>query len=147
MADPGGGIQGVRTPPFVPRCRLFNIGPKIGPPAGPPFFAGRPNLDPPPFQKSWIRPWYCKKDWPIKSHGVDHLILGEGGLLFFFQERMFSLLYRKVCFHYTCYKRITMCTSGTKFLFGFWNYKNHLLRKNTIARTRVSKLQRSRPKL
>ena len=32
-------------PPFVPRCRLFNIGPKIGPPSGPPFFACRPNLD------------------------------------------------------------------------------------------------------
>ena len=33
----GGGVQGVRTPPFVPRCRLFNIGPKIGPPSAPPF--------------------------------------------------------------------------------------------------------------
>ena len=33
MADPGGGVQGVRTPPpFGPRCRLFNIGPKVGPP-------------------------------------------------------------------------------------------------------------------
>ena len=38
-------------PPFVPRCRLSNIGPKIGPPSGPPFFAGRPNLDPPPLSK------------------------------------------------------------------------------------------------
>ena len=29
----GGGVQGVRTPPpFGPRCRLFNIGPKVGPP-------------------------------------------------------------------------------------------------------------------
>ena len=27
-----GGVQGVRTPPFGPRCRLFNIGPKVGPP-------------------------------------------------------------------------------------------------------------------
>ena len=36
---PGGGVQEVWTPPppFVPRCRLFNIGPKIGPPSGPPF--------------------------------------------------------------------------------------------------------------
>ena len=32
VADPGGGVQGVRTPPFGPRCRLFNIGPKVGPP-------------------------------------------------------------------------------------------------------------------
>ena len=44
MADPGGGGgQGVRTPPFGPRCRLFNIGPKVGPP---PFFACRPKMDP-----------------------------------------------------------------------------------------------------
>ena len=35
-ADPGGGAGGL-DPPFVPRCRLFNIGPKIGPPSGPPF--------------------------------------------------------------------------------------------------------------
>ena len=29
----GGGVQGVRPPPFGPRCRLFNIGsPKVGPP-------------------------------------------------------------------------------------------------------------------
>ena len=32
-------IQGVRTPPpFGPRCRLFNINPKVGPPLGPPPF-------------------------------------------------------------------------------------------------------------
>ena len=43
----GGGSRGSGPPPFVPRCRLFNIGPKIGPPSGPPFFAGIPNLDPP----------------------------------------------------------------------------------------------------
>ena len=31
---------GVRTPPpFGPRCRLFSIGPKVGPTPGPPFFA------------------------------------------------------------------------------------------------------------
>ena len=49
VADPG-GVQGVRTPPpFGPRCRLFNIGPKVGPPLGPPppFFACRPKMDPP----------------------------------------------------------------------------------------------------
>ena len=59
VADPGGGGGGpgsLDPPLFVPRCRLFNIGPKIGPPSGPPFFACRPNLDPPPFPKSWIRP-------------------------------------------------------------------------------------------
>ena len=79
----GGGVQGVRTPPpFGPRCRLFNIGPKVGPP---PFvnvqewgcFSNFLRSDdvtrtmskggvlvknlvsvpgpPPPFQKSWIR--------------------------------------------------------------------------------------------
>ena len=53
VADPGGGggPGGLDPPPFVPRCRLFNIGPKIGPPSGPPFFAYRPNLDPPPLSK------------------------------------------------------------------------------------------------
>ena len=45
VADPGGG-QGVRTPPFGPRCRLFNIGPKVGPPLGPP----------PPFLLVYLRP-------------------------------------------------------------------------------------------
>ena len=33
----GGGGPGGLDPPFVPRYRLFNIGPKIGPPSGPPF--------------------------------------------------------------------------------------------------------------
>ena len=37
VADPGGGVQGVRPPPFGPRCRLFNIGPTVGPPLAPPF--------------------------------------------------------------------------------------------------------------
>ena len=31
-----GGGGGVRPPPFGPRCRFFNIGPKVGPPLGPP---------------------------------------------------------------------------------------------------------------
>ena len=35
-ADPGGG--GGPPPPFGPRCRLFNIGTKVGPPPGPPLF-------------------------------------------------------------------------------------------------------------
>ena len=46
VADPGGGGSrgsGPR-PPFGPRCRLFNIGPKVGPP--PPCFACRPKMDP-----------------------------------------------------------------------------------------------------
>ena len=33
----GGGGRGSGPPPFGPRCRLCNIGPKVGPP--PPFFA------------------------------------------------------------------------------------------------------------
>ena len=28
----GGGPGGPDPPPFGPRCRLFNIGPKVGPP-------------------------------------------------------------------------------------------------------------------
>ena len=28
----GGGSRGSGPPPFGPRCRLFNIGPKVGPP-------------------------------------------------------------------------------------------------------------------
>ena len=37
---PGGGSPGGPdpTPLFGPRCRLFNIGPKVGPPPGPPSF-------------------------------------------------------------------------------------------------------------
>ena len=46
----GGGGQGVWTPPFVPRCRLFNIGPKIGPPSGPPFLLVDLIWTPPPFK-------------------------------------------------------------------------------------------------
>ena len=55
----GGRVQGVRTPLCGPRYRLFNIGPKVGPPLGPLCFACRSkNLIDPPFQKSWIRPSY-----------------------------------------------------------------------------------------
>ena len=47
-SDPGGGVQGVRTPPppCGPRYSLFNIGPKVGPPSWTPFFACRPKMDP-----------------------------------------------------------------------------------------------------
>ena len=42
-----GGGQGVRPPPFGPRCKLFNIGPKVGPPLGPPPpFSCRPKMTP-----------------------------------------------------------------------------------------------------
>ena len=43
----GGGGRGSGPPPFGPRCRLFNIGPKVGPPLGPPpLFSCRPKMDP-----------------------------------------------------------------------------------------------------
>ena len=42
------GFQGVWTPLFGPRCRLFNIGPKIGPP----FFVWRPKIAPPPLRSA-----------------------------------------------------------------------------------------------
>ena len=61
-----GGVQGVRTTLFGPRCRLFNIGPKVEPPPGPRpfFFACRPKMDH-PFKKNpgsapavaWIFPF------------------------------------------------------------------------------------------
>ena len=51
----GGGSRG--SPPlFCPRCGLFNIRPKAGPPPGAPFFACKPKMGP-PFQESWIRHW------------------------------------------------------------------------------------------
>ena len=46
----GGGAGGPASL-FGPRCRLFNIGPTIGPPPGPPFFACRPKMDPPPLSE------------------------------------------------------------------------------------------------
>ena len=42
----------------MPRCRLFNIGPKIGPLSAPPPFLLLDLIWTPPFQKSWIRPSY-----------------------------------------------------------------------------------------
>ena len=48
---PFGGGGGSGAPLFGPRCRLFNIGTKVGPPPGPPFLACRPKMDPPTFSK------------------------------------------------------------------------------------------------
>ena len=45
-ADPGEGVQGIRTPPLLAHYVGF-LGPKVGPPPGPPFFACRPKMDPP----------------------------------------------------------------------------------------------------
>ena len=56
----GGSKEGVQGagPPFGPRCRLFDIGHKVGPPPGPPLLIVdlRIRWTPVPFQKSWIRP-------------------------------------------------------------------------------------------
>ena len=38
MGGSWGRVRGVRTPLFGSRYRLFNIGPKVGPPPGPPLF-------------------------------------------------------------------------------------------------------------
>ena len=54
----GGGCPGGRTPLFGPRCRLFNIGPKIGPPVDPLFFACRPKMAPPLFKIPGSAPAY-----------------------------------------------------------------------------------------
>ena len=48
-ADPGGGVSRGLPTPLGPRYRLFNIGPKVGPPSEPPFLL----VD---LRKSWIRP-------------------------------------------------------------------------------------------
>ena len=58
-SGPRGGVQGVRTPPFGPRCRLFNIGPKVGPPLGPPppfLLVGLRWTPPPPFKNPGSAP-------------------------------------------------------------------------------------------
>ena len=58
VADPEGG-QGVRPPPpFAPRCRLFNIGPKIGPPL---FLLVDLIWTPPPFKNPGSAPAYWVK--------------------------------------------------------------------------------------
>ena len=65
-----GGSRG-SGPLFGPRCWLFNIGLKVGPPPGPPFFgtpfsfACRPNMDP-PFKKSWTV--HAKKIDQLATH-------------------------------------------------------------------------------
>ena len=54
----GGGGSGSGPPPPL-LCHdvgFLTLGPKLDPHLPPPLFACRPNLDPPPFQKSWIRP-------------------------------------------------------------------------------------------
>ena len=67
-ADPGRG----RPPPFFgPRCRLFNIGSR----AGPPLFVCRPTLDA-PFQKSRLRT--CTACWPQRGGGEDKSMGGGG---------------------------------------------------------------------
>ena len=65
VADPGGGggVQGVRTPPFGPRCRLFNIGPKVGPP---------------PFVN--VQEWGCFSNF-LRSDDVTRTMSKGGGVL------------------------------------------------------------------
>ena len=46
MGGSGGGGRGSGPHLFGPRYRFFNIGPKVGPPPGPPFFACKPKMDP-----------------------------------------------------------------------------------------------------
>ena len=77
MADPGGGgSRGSGPPPFGPRCRLFNIGPKVGPP--PPFFACRPKMDP----SGGSRVCVCDRgDHPAPPWNVDDVTraMSKGG--------------------------------------------------------------------
>ena len=59
----GGGSKGPGPHPFFgPRCRLFNIGPKVGPP---------------PFKKSWIRP--CIYLGSAHYHIMVHMGAGLAG--------------------------------------------------------------------
>ena len=65
----GGGVQA--PPPFGPLCRLFNSGPKVGPPPGPPLFLIVDLRWAPTFEKSWIRPCmiisFCSKSSEVKA--------------------------------------------------------------------------------
>ena len=81
----GGGVQGVRTPPFGPRCRLFNIGPKVGPPLGPPpLFSCRPKMDPSGGSRVCVwQGWSPRPPW-----NVDDVTraMSKGGVLVNVQE-------------------------------------------------------------
>ena len=52
----GGGSRGTGTALFGPRCRLSNIGPKVGTPDGPPFLLVNLRLTPPPLQNHGSAP-------------------------------------------------------------------------------------------
>ena len=70
-----GGGGGPDPPPFGPRCRLFNIGPKVGPP---PFFACRPKMDP----SGGSRVCVCDRgDHPAPPWNVDDVTraMSKGG--------------------------------------------------------------------
>ena len=59
----GGGPGGPDPPPFGPRCRLFNIGPKVGPP---------------PFVN--VQEWGCFSNF-LRSDDVTRTMSKGGGVL------------------------------------------------------------------
>ena len=61
---------------------FLTLGPKLDPRLAPPFFAGTPNLDPPPFQKSWICPWVWVQGGFLSSWNKDGLFEILGNYLF-----------------------------------------------------------------
>ena len=80
----GGGVQGVRTIPFLAHVVGFlTLGPKLDPLLEPPVFACRPqNKMPPLFKKSWIRPCYSQFCGVISIHSL------------FFKVRIWKRVYR-----------------------------------------------------
>ena len=74
MGESRGGSRGSGPPFFGPRCRPFNIGPKIGPLPEPPFLLV--DLRWTPFQKSCISP--CGSMYYNYSRGGSIRILRGG---------------------------------------------------------------------
>ena len=88
----GGGVP----PPFGPRCRLFNIGPKVGPPLGPPpLFAclrWTPVADPGCVWQGWSPPppWNVDDVTRAMPKGGCLWMSKSGGVFQFFWGRMTS---------------------------------------------------------
>ena len=90
-ADPGGG--GVPTPFLVHYVGFLTLGPKLDP-SWTPLFSCRPKMDPPPFEKSWIRPCIImsegrKRNSKVNIHTVS-LYSEKGEFVFISNIMQFS---------------------------------------------------------
>ena len=74
VADPGGGVQGVRTPPLLSHdVGFLTLGPKLDPP---PFFACRPKMDPSGGSRVCVSD---RGDHPAPPWNVDDVTFQGGG--------------------------------------------------------------------